>query len=306
MSMKSLIIITDERRVGGMLMAARTLSEQVIAVVVGSPSLAETVATWGFERVLNLEPASGIPAEAYAALLAEVTADIKPRLILASDMPSSRVLLAAVAAKQNAAIIGAVRAITVCGDTIITSRSMADDKVLEDIKTAGVIAGIFIGDDLEKPQTQAVAIEHIEQKNAAHIKLKGIIEPEGNAGLLTAARVVSVGSGIKAKNDIKLIEELAQAAQAEIGCTLPICDDVRWLPTHRVVGSTHNQIAPELYIAIGISGQPQHLAGVRDAKIVVAINNDPEARILKNCNYGIVGDLYKIVPALTAAFKNLV
>jgi electron transfer flavoprotein alpha subunit len=98
---------------------------------------------------------------------------------------------------------------------------------------------------------------------------------------------------------------LAGVINAEIACTLPICDDLRWLPSHRVVGSSHSQIAPELYIAVGISGQAQHISGIRDAKIVVAINIDPEAGIFKNCNYGITGDLYKIVPALASAFGNI-
>ena len=79
---------------------------------------------------------------------------------------------------------------------------------------------------------------------------------------------------------------------------------MRWFDAHRVVGSSHNSIAPDLYIAVGISGQPQHLSGVRDAKVVLAINSDPDARIFRNCDYGILGDLYKVVPALTAALRG--
>jgi len=305
MNANSLIIITDERRAGGMLSAARALGGKVTAAVAGPLSLAETMATFGFDRVLCLEPAPDVPAEAYAAQFAEAACAESPRLALASDAPVSRILLGAVAAKINAAIICPVRALAAGSDSIIVSRSIADGKVLEDIEVTGSLAGIFDGEEVDAPPSQAVPVEQIAAGAGAAMRLVEVVEAEGGGGLLTAPRVVGVGVGLKAKDDLELIEGLAKAANAEVGCSLPVCEDVRWLPTHRVIGSSHNQIGPELYIAVGISGQPQHMAGIRDAKVVVAINNDPEARIFKNCNYGVVGDLYKVVPELTSAFKNL-
>ncbi|MDR1961410.1 MAG: electron transfer flavoprotein subunit alpha/FixB family protein, partial [Gracilibacteraceae bacterium] len=150
----------------------------------------------------------------------------------------------------------------------------------------------------------AVQVEQLAADNGTAMRLVETIEAEGGAGLLTATRVVSVGMGLAAKNDLKLIEELAQAARAEMACTLPVCDDMHWLPAACVVGSSHSQVGPELYFAIGISGQPQHMSGIRDARIVVAVNSDPEARIFKHCSYGIVGDLYKVVPALISEFNK--
>jgi electron transfer flavoprotein alpha subunit len=299
------IIIIDERRVGGMLNAARALGGQVTAAVVGSRALADSVAGLGFDRVLCYETAPSVPPEAYAAQVAEAAMAAAPRLLLASDVPLARILLGAAAAKLNAAVFNSVRALAADGEFVIVSRSTAEGKILEDIEVAGAVAGIFDGDDVEAAPAQANPVELMPLGDAgAAVRLIETLEAEGGAGLLAASRVVSVGLGIKSKNDLALIEGLAAAMHAEIGCSLPVCDNMRWLPTHRVVGSTHSQIAPELYIAVGISGQPQHLSGVRDAKIVVAINNDPEARVFKNCDYGITGDLYKIVPALTEAFKN--
>jgi len=305
MNANSLIIITDERRAGGMLSAARALGGKVTAAVAGPLPLAEAMAASGFDRVLCLEPAPDVPAEAYAAQFAEAACEDAPRLALASDASVSRMLLGAVAAKMGAAIICPVRALAAGGDSIIVSRSMADGKVLEDIEVTGNLAGIFDGEEVEVSPSQAVPVEQVAAGAEARMRLVEVVEAEGGGGLLTAARVVGVGVGLKAKDDLKLIEELALAANAEVGCSLPVCEDVRWLPTHRVIGSSHNQIGPELYIAVGISGQPQHMAGIRDAKVVVAINNDPEARIFKNCNYGVVGDLYKVVPELISAFKGL-
>ena len=305
MNMNSLIIITDERRVGGMFNAAKTLGGQVVAAVVGPRSLANTVSAWGFDRVLCLELPQDAPAEAYTALFAEAVVAAEPRLVMASDMSVSRILLGAVAAKLNAAIIGSVRALAADGDNIVVSRSAAEGKVWEDIEVHGALAAIFDGEDIEASSAQPVPVEPIPVDDSGiTLKLVEILEAEGGDGLLTAPRVVSAGAGLTAIDDLKLIEELAEAINAEVGCSLPVCEDLRWLPAHKVVGSSHNQIAPELYIAVAISGQPQHMAGIRDAKVVVAINNDPEARILKHCSYGIVGDMYKIVPELVTALKN--
>lgn len=305
MNMNSWIIISDERRVGGMLNAARRLGGRITAAVVGPRALAETISGWGFDQVLCFETAAGVPAEAYAAQVAEAVAAEAPRLALGSESPVSRILLGAVAAKLNAVLLSAVRALAADGEYLVASRATAEGKVLEDIEVQGALAGIFDGADVAMSSAQPVPVEMVNVGDpSGAMRLIETIKAEESAGLLTAERVVGVGVGLKAKDDLKLIEELADAMHAEIACTLPACDDMRWLPSHRVVGSSHSQIAPKLYIAVGISGQPQHLSGVRDAKIVVAVNNDPEARIFKNCSYGIVGDLYKIVPALVSAFRN--
>ena len=305
MNMNGLIIITDERRVGGMLNAAKALGGQVVAAVVGPRSLADAVSVWGFDRVLCLEPAPDVPAEAYAAQFAEAVMAAAPRVVLASDVPVSRILLGAVAAKLNAAVVASVRALAADGDNIVVSRSTAEGRVWEDIEVQGTLAAIFDGEDVEASAVQPAAVELIPaDESGIALRLVKVLESEGGDGLLTARRVVSAGAGLGNIEDLKLIEELAVTLGAEVGCSLPVCEDLRWLPAHQVVGSSHNQVAPELYIAVAISGQPQHMAGIRDAKVVVAINNDPEARILKHCNYGIVGDAYKIVPALITALKN--
>ncbi len=304
MNMNSWIIISDERRVGGMQSAARKLGGQVTAAVAGPRGLADTVSGWGFDRVCCFETAEGVPVEAYAGQIAEAIAAEGPGLVLSSDVPTGRILLGAVAAKLNAALIGSIRNLAADGEMIVASRSTAEGRALEDIEVQGVLAGIYDGADVPVTPAEPVPVEVVAVGEPAAVRLVETITAGETSGLLTADRVVSVGMGLKGKDDLKLIEELAAAMHAEMACSLPACDDMHWLPAHRVVGSSHSQVAPRLYVAAGISGQPQHMSGIRDAKIVVAINNDPEARIFKNCNYGIVGDLYKIVPALAAAFKD--
>ena len=126
----------------------------------------------------------------------------------------------------------------------------------------------------------------------------------GRAVDLTAAdKIVSVGRGIKEKDNIPLVEELAQALGAELAASRPICDN-GWLPMERQVGSSGQTVSPKVYVAVGISGAIQHLVGMKGAKTIIAINKDPEAPIFEVADYGIVGDLFEVVPAITAEVKK--
>jgi electron transfer flavoprotein alpha subunit len=117
-----------------------------------------------------------------------------------------------------------------------------------------------------------------------------------------AQRIVSVGRGIKDAGNLPLVQELATALGAELGASRPICDS-GWLPTERQIGSSGQTVSPKLYLAVGISGAIQHLVGMKGSQCVVAINKDPSAPIFEIADYGIVGDLFEVVPALTEAVK---
>ncbi|RLF34618.1 MAG: electron transfer flavoprotein subunit alpha/FixB family protein, partial [Thermoplasmata archaeon] len=117
--------------------------------------------------------------------------------------------------------------------------------------------------------------------------------------------IVSCGRGFRKKEDIKLVEELAEVLKGKtVGCSRPIAADLKWLSEDHWIGLSGHKVKPKLYIACGISGQIQHIAGMRDSGTVVAINKDPEALIFKSADYGIVGDLYEVLPKLTNAIKE--
>jgi electron transfer flavoprotein alpha subunit len=118
----------------------------------------------------------------------------------------------------------------------------------------------------------------------------------------SAQRIVSVGRGIKEADNLQLVQELAKALDAELAASRPICDN-GWLPMERQVGSSGQTVSPKLYLAVGISGAIQHLVGMKGSQCIVAINKDPDAPIFEVADYGIAGDLFEVVPALTEAVK---
>jgi electron transfer flavoprotein alpha subunit len=127
----------------------------------------------------------------------------------------------------------------------------------------------------------------------------------GDVNVEEAKIIVSCGRGFKNKDDIKLVNELADALKGKtVGCSRPIAADLKWLSEDHWIGLSGHKVKPKLYIAAGISGQIQHIAGMRDSGIIVAINKDPEALIFKSADYGIVGDLYEVLPKLTNAVKE--
>lgn len=159
-----------------------------------------------------------------------------------------------------------------------------------------------------KPNEKATTVttETLQPKTVTGIKVVSTEEkPKGKVRIEDAELIVSVGRGFKKQEDLKLAFELAEVLGAEIGCSRPIAADLKWLSEDHWVGLSGHKVRPKLYMAIGISGQPQHLAGMMEAKTVVVINNDPNAPFLKNCDYGVVEDLYKFVPALTKKLREL-
>jgi electron transfer flavoprotein alpha subunit len=164
-----------------------------------------------------------------------------------------------------------------------------------------VQAGTFSADSVEAGEAELVSVEltltadQIRNKPGERFR-----ESAQTVDLSAAPLIVSVGRGIKEEDNIAMVQELADALGAELAASRPICDN-GWLPMERQVGSSGQTVAPKLYLAVGISGAIQHLVGMKGAKTIIAINKDENAPIFEIADYGVVGDLFEVVPALTKA-----
>jgi len=199
------------------------------------------------------------------------------------------------------------------GGAVTVVRQLFQGKLNADVKFGGaapyflsVQAGAFRADALVAADAPVAAESFAVELDPAKIRTKPeepFRESQRAVDLTAAEIIVSVGRGIKEKENIGMVEELAQALGAELAASRPICDN-GWLPMERQVGSSGQTVSPKVYIAVGISGAIQHLVGMKGAKTIVAINKDPNAPIFEVADYGIVGDLFEVVPALTEAVKK--
>ncbi len=157
----------------------------------------------------------------------------------------------------------------------------------------------------DSSRTGEVTKESVDYKTfPSEITNIQVMESEG-VNVEAATSIVSCGRGFKNKEDTKMAEELAKLLPGEtLGCSRPLSADMKWFTEDHWIGLSGHKVKPKVYIAIGISGQIQHIAGMRDSDIIVAINKDPEALIFKSADYGLVGDLYEVLPKLTAAIKE--
>lgn len=156
-----------------------------------------------------------------------------------------------------------------------------------------------------KAEEKSCNVKHEQFSSQEFISVEEVREAvKSDVNLKNAKIIVSVGRGFKKKEDLNLALELANLLNAALGCSRPISSDLGWLPEEHHIGLTGVNVKPELYFAIGISGQLQHIAGIKDSRLVVAINIDKSAPIFQSCDYGAVGDLYKIVPELIQLIKG--
>jgi electron transfer flavoprotein alpha subunit len=301
MSANTWIVVAGDPAIGNLIETARALGGQVTAAVVGPRAVADTVAAGGVDKVVWFGEPGQAPVEAYASAVADAVG-AAPGAVLGASRPGDRVLLGAVAARLQAAVLVEASSVSADGDGLVVTRTVFGGIAEETVTVAGPVALVLDGGPVPAASGAAPVAE------VAAIPL-GMTVVETNASafeqvdLGAADRVVSIGRGLKAQGDLAMIEALAGATKAEVACSRPVAEGLNWLGKDRYIGVSGQHIAPELYFAIGISGQLQHMVGVRGAKTIVAINSDPNALVFKEADYCLVGDLYQIVPALTEALK---
>ena len=254
--------------------------------------------------------------DGYTAALQDAVGQLKPDIVALPHTYQTRDFAPKLAARLDRAIITDVTAIKAGGaggDQVAFVRPMFQGKLTADVVPQGPAPhfitfqiGAFRGDQARRGSSPAKVRSLTVAIDAAAIRQKPeppFQEAKQAVDLSQAERIVSVGRGIKEQSNIPLAQDLAKALGAELAASRPICD-AGWLPMERQVGSSGQTVAPKLYLALGISGAIQHLVGMKGASTIVAINKDPDAPIFEVADFGIVGDLFEIVPAMINALKE--
>ncbi len=294
-------------------------AQSVTAVVMGAQTeaLAAEAAAKAVGKVLRVEHPLLAPytPDGYTLALEQLIRAEAPAFVVFPHTYQVRDYAPALACRMGEVLIGDVVAIE---DGPVFTRQLLQGRLIGSYRHCGngpcfvsVQAGAFRLDasvaavDEQQGAGPALIATFTPTIDAAHIRMSPG-EPFRDAAqtvdLGTAQRIVSVGRGIREAENLPLIEELAAALGAELAASRPICDN-GWLPMERQVGSSGQTVAPRLYLAVGISGAIQHLVGMKGSQCIVAINRDPDAPIFEVADYGIVGDLFEVVPALTEAVK---
>ena len=305
---------TWEALVGAQQLAA---GDDIQVVVLGaSPgAAAQELSAAGVAGVLTVTDAALEPytPDGYVLALAQVIAATSPQVVALAHTYQARDFAPMLAARLNLPLVTDVTGIGGSGRQATFTRPMFQGKLAAEVKAAGSGAclvtfqiGAFRVDALKKgaapsPVTNtAVTIDRtaIRQKPEAPFQ-----EAKQAVDLSQAARIVAVGRGIKSQEHLPVAEKLAKAMGAELAASRPICDS-GWLPMERQIGSSGQTVAPKLYVALGISGAIQHLVGMKGSRTIVAINKDSEAPIFEIADYGIVGDLFEVVPAIIAELNR--
>jgi electron transfer flavoprotein alpha subunit len=291
-------------------------AEPVSVAIAGAnlEAIASELAAASVAEVVTVDsPAlSAYTADGFTAAFQAAIEQLTPSTVVLPHTYQTRDFAPKLAARLDRAIITDVTGLKADGGRVTFARPMFQGKLTADVVPQGPAPHIVTfqigayrpdqvtrGDAAAPVRTLTVTLDtaSIRQKPEAPFQ-----EARQAVDLSQAERIVSVGRGIKDQANIAIARELADALGAELAASRPICD-AGWLPMERQVGSSGQTVAPRLYLALGISGAIQHLVGMKGSSTIVAINKDPDAPIFEVADYGIVGDLFEIVPAMIAALK---
>jgi electron transfer flavoprotein alpha subunit len=290
---------------------AKELQKKLIAVAIGHDAHANEFVSHGADMVVVVETPQLFKAEEYENILEAIIKEHHVDVVLIGSNKNGKELAARLAAKLHTGCVIDCTKVYLQEKKLTTERivysgnAIAVEQFTARPQIVTVPSKVF--DPLPKNEhhkgeivKKSIEVAHSPSKilKVEEMKSEGV-------NVEDAEIIVSCGRGLKKKEDIRLVSELADVLKGRtVGCSRPIAADLKWLSEDHWIGLSGHKVKPKLYIACGISGQIQHIAGMRDSGVVVAINKDPEALIFKSADYGIVGDLYEVLPRLTTAIKE--
>lgn len=265
---------------------------------------------YGISKVLHVNnPAlDQLDSQVYTQVLAELVKSTGSNIVVFSHNLNGKAIAPRLSARLKAGLVaGAVSLPDTSNGGFVVRRNVFSGKAFANVSVDSPIRIISLNANAYSI-TESDAVASVEEVSpaipAAKVKVTGTSKADGEIPLTEAEIVVSGGRGLKGPEHWGILEDLAKALGAATACSRPVAD-ANWRPHHEHVGQTGFAIAPNLYIALGISGAIQHLAGVNRSKVIVVINKDPEAPFFKAADYGIVGDAFEVVPRMTAAIRKL-
>ncbi|ASF29666.1 MULTISPECIES: electron transfer flavoprotein subunit alpha/FixB family protein [Bacillus amyloliquefaciens group] len=295
--------------------AGKTISGggDVIGVLMGKGAVdaAPELIHYGADKVFTADTPglSQYTADGYAAVLGDLIENEKPDAVIFGHTSMGKDLSPKLAARFETGLISDSTDVSVTGDNIVFTRPIYSGKAFEQvISTDPFILATIRPNNIQALEKDASRTGDIEKLAAPAADLRTVIEEvvkktADGVDLSEAKIIVAGGRGVKSKDGFEPLKELAEVLGAAVGASRGACD-ADYCDYSLQIGQTGKVVTPDLYIACGISGAIQHLAGMSNSKVIVAINKDPEAEIFKIADYGIVGDLFEVVPLLTQEFKN--
>ena len=311
--MSGIWIISDlPERAWELLGKARELSASLggdlTVFLTGDDTVGRQTIDLGADRVRLMPTPEGLVWETYAAVLAGEAGASEPSLIMVAATRRGKDLAGGLAARLDAACISDCKAISVEGEKIILERMVYGGLAVKKMECQDApLLATFAPRSFEKPapetgRTGEVTVLDPPAANGLRVIERRPKQKE-TVDLTEADLVVGVGRGFENQDELKYAEEVAEALGAEIACSRPIAEFFKWFPEDRYLGISGQVIKSRLYLATGISGQVQHLYGIRDVKTIVAINSDEKAPMMQMADYYIVGDLKDVLPALSRAVQ---
>lgn len=287
---------------------------EVVGVLLGEnvTDLGKELIAYGADRVVvvNNEKLSNYTPDGFGQALRQVIDSENPDAVIMGHTSIGKDLAPKIAAKLDAGVISDAIAVEVDGDDVVFTRPIYSGKAFEKQKSReGVLIATVRPNNikaLEKDESRSgdVSTLDVEIKDLRTIVKEIVRKTSTGVDLSEANIIVAGGRGVKSADGFKVLQELADVLGAAVGASRGACD-AGYCDYSLQIGQTGKVVTPDLYIACGISGAIQHLAGMSNSKVIVAINKDPEANIFSVADYGIVGDLFEVVPLLTEEFKKI-